>query len=84
MICLSTVITPCCAPVLRDADVLSEGDIQRVIDSIADNEAYLAFNCAPVAQIIQILTDSFDPAKPQDPFSLQLHGRPRKLFSSFR
>jgi hypothetical protein len=55
-----------------------------VIDSIADNEAYLAFNYTPVAQIIQILEDSFDPAEPQDPFSLQLQGKPRKLFSSFR
>jgi hypothetical protein len=55
-----------------------------VIDSIADNEAYLAFNYAPVAQIIQILEDSFDPGNPQDPFSLQLQGRPKKLFGSFR
>jgi hypothetical protein len=55
-----------------------------VIDSIGDNEAYLAFNCTPVAHIIQILLDSFDPARPQEPFSLQLQGRPRKLFSSFR
>jgi hypothetical protein len=68
---------------------LTADDIQRVIDSIADNEAFLSFNMTPVSRIINILTESFDPKNPVDPFSLKLTGggamhNTKKLFSSFR
>lgn len=51
----------CPFPYSYTIDHLSEAEIQRVIDSIGDNEAYLAFNSTPVAHIIDILKDSFDP-----------------------
>lgn len=75
--------------------MLSENDIQRVIDSIADNQAYLAFNMSPVTRIINTLKDSFHPLHPSPEapqFSLQLQGTGRggskkassaALFSSF-
>eukprot|EP01032_Pedospumella_encystans_P012189 gene12189-14120_t len=62
---------------------LTEADIQRVIESIADNEAYLAFNMTPVSHILTILKDSFDPKAPVDPFSLHLTARPKKIMSAF-
>mmetsp|Transcript_4794 Transcript_4794/g.7830 ORF Transcript_4794/g.7830 Transcript_4794/m.7830 type:complete len:532 (+) Transcript_4794:70-1665(+) len=72
------------------SDNLSEEELQRVIDSIADNEAYLTFNRSPVKRIISILKDSFDPKSPPEApqFSLRLQGKPRgsgsnKLFSGF-
>ena len=63
---------------------LTAAEIQRVIDSIADNEAYLEFNVKPVEKIICILKESFNPAKPVDPFSLHLTTRPlaKKVFNS--
>lgn len=53
-------------------------EIKRVIDSIADHAAYYDFNVKPVAKMLDILTSSFDPQKPEDPFSLQLTTRPLK------
>ena len=44
--------------------MLTEADLQRLIDSIADNEAFLDFNMKPVERILSILTDEFDPRKP--------------------
>lgn len=70
--------------VLPLPDKLKESDLQRVIESIADNEAYLAFNSTPVSHIISILKDSFDPKAPVDPFSLHLTAKPRKMFGGFR
>mmetsp|Transcript_948 Transcript_948/g.1256 ORF Transcript_948/g.1256 Transcript_948/m.1256 type:complete len:605 (-) Transcript_948:58-1872(-) len=65
-------------------DVLSEDDLQRLIDSIADNEAFLDFNMKPVERILSILTDEFDPRKPVENFSLQLTTKPKtKMFSNF-
>ena len=55
-----------------------------MIESIADNEAYLAFNMTPVSHILTILKDSFDPKAPVDPFSLHLTARPKKIMSAFR
>lgn len=63
--------------------MLTEADLRRVIDSIADNEAYLAFNKTPVDKILRILKESFDPNQSEGPFSLKLTGQPKKLFSSF-
>ncbi|RYG59075.1 DUF2009 domain-containing protein, partial [archaeon] len=67
------------------SDKLSVEEIRRVIDSIGDNEAYLAFNVRPVERMIDILTSSFDPYSPLDPFSLQLRGGGgiKKAFNSF-
>jgi hypothetical protein len=39
----------------HNLETLTSVDIQRIIDSIADNEAYLAFNVKPVEKIIAIL-----------------------------
>lgn len=66
---------------------ISADDIQRVIDSIADNEAYYEFNVKPVDRMLQILQESFDPNKPVDPFSLNLTSRGggglKKAFNTF-
>ena len=61
---------------------LSVDDIQLVIDSIADNEAFISFNAGPVERMLKILTESFDPSKPDDVFSLELTAKPRKMFGS--
>lgn len=61
---------------------LTADDIQLVIDSIADNEAFMSFNAGPVERMLKILTESFDPSKPDDDFSLELTAKPRKMFSS--
>lgn len=65
---------------------LTEADIQRVLDSISDNEAYLTFNVQPVDRAIQLLTTYFNPRKlpENENHSLELTSRPRqKTFSSF-
>lgn len=65
-------------------DKLTGNDVKRVIDSIADHEAYLDFNVKPVDKIIALLKDCFHPKKPEDPFSLHLSRRPqKKMFSGF-
>ena len=45
---------------------LSELDVKRIIDSIADNEAFLDFNMKPVERILSILVDEFDPKHPHE------------------
>lgn len=60
--------------------MLTIDDIQLVIDSIADNEAFMSFNAGPVERMLKILTESFDPFKPEDGFSLELTAKPRKMF----
>ena len=61
---------------------LSDVDIQRVIDSISDNEAYLTFNVGPVDRAIQILKETFNPNKPDEYYSLELKMKLRKTFMS--
>ena len=51
---------------------LPEADLQRVLDSISDNQAYLAFNVDPVQRALDILTSSFNPKKPQVTLSSNL------------
>lgn len=65
-------------------NTLTEEDIQRIIDSIADNEAFKQFNVGPVLDALRQLTTNFDPRSPQEGFSLDLRGtsRPAKMFSS--
>ncbi len=54
------------------AEKLKKEEVQRILDSIADNEAYNEFNVKPVEQMLHYLKTLFDPAKPQDPYSLDL------------
>lgn len=65
---------------------ISAAELTRVLDSIADHEAYLDFNAAPVCRMLEILKASFDPARPVDPYSLALSSRGggavKKAFSS--
>lgn len=62
----------------------TESDIRRVIDSIADNNAYYSFNVRPVDRMLEILTEFFDAKGPTAPeYSLELSLRPKKYFSSF-
>lgn len=67
------------------SETLSEEDIRRVVDSIADSNAYYSFNVRPVERMISFLTEHFDPNHPDSNpiFTLDLNMRPRKLFSSF-
>ncbi len=68
------------------SESLTVADLHRIIESVSDNEAYLAFNVRPVEKIIRILTDSFNPSKAVDPFSLHLSsrgGNAKKMFNSF-
>jgi hypothetical protein len=66
-------------------ELLSVEDLQRVMDSIADNQAYLSFNMSPVERILQMLEDSFHPKKPEAPFNLDICSRysPKRMFNSF-
>mmetsp|Transcript_29387 Transcript_29387/g.28111 ORF Transcript_29387/g.28111 Transcript_29387/m.28111 type:complete len:602 (+) Transcript_29387:77-1882(+) len=66
------------------SSTLTENDLQRILDSIADNEAYLSFNVLPVDKAIRILKDTFHPRKPDEHYSLELRMKPRKSsFMSF-
>jgi Protein of unknown function (DUF2009) len=62
---------------------LSKQEIQRVLDSISDNEAYLSFNVLPVERALRILRDTFDPRSPDEHYSLELKMKIRKSFMSF-
>lgn len=46
------------------SESLTEDDIQRIIDSIGDNEAFMSYNARPVEKMIKILKDSFNPRVP--------------------
>jgi hypothetical protein len=63
---------------------LTEEDIQRVIDSVGDNEAYRRFNVQPVDDALRLLTTHFNPKASEGQFSLDLRGsgRATKMFSS--
>ena len=64
-----------------DDNFLSESDIQRVIDSIADNEAYLRFNTYPIERMLQLLHENFNPSDNNTPYSLELSARSKKVNS---
>lgn len=67
-----------------DGAALSEDDVRRIVDSIADDQAFVAFNVRPVEKTLELLRTYFDPQKPVDPFSLALTARAKnKVFSSF-
>lgn len=57
---------------------LSEEDIMRVLDSISDNNSYLAFNVRPVERMIGMLKAHFDRSKEDPNFSLELTTKPKK------
>lgn len=58
-----------------ESNSMTKEDIQRVLDSVLDNEAYKMFNVRPVETMLNILEESFDPLKPNDIYSLELNGR---------
>ena len=70
---------------------LSAEDLDRVISSVSDNQAALLTNAGPVAKILTLLLNTFNPNVIEGPFSLELRGAPRKpssfgaysAFSSF-
>lgn len=64
-------------------DTLSEIEIQRILDSISDNEAYLSFNVLPVEKAIKILKETFNPKHPEENYSLELKMKLKKSFISF-
>ena len=63
-------------------DNLSSEDLLRVVESVADFNAYYSFNVTPVAKLLDMLTDSFDPRRPHEQFNLDLSGRSKKAASS--
>jgi len=63
-------------------DSLKDEEIVRVLDSIADNNAYLEFNVKPVERMIQFLKTHFDRAREDEHFSLELTTGSRKKSSS--
>jgi hypothetical protein len=56
-------------------DQLTAAEVIRVLDSISDNNAYLAFNVSPVDRTIRLLRKYFDPNSPPEDaiFSLELN-----------
>jgi hypothetical protein len=54
---------------------LSQSEVVRVLDSISDNNAFLAFNVSPVDRMIRLLRKYFNPNSPPDEalFSLELY-----------
>lgn len=53
---------------------LSEDDVRRAIESLADAVAYVESNVRPVQCMLQYLEDNFDPQHAEKGFSLALHG----------
>ncbi|CAN0423631.1 unnamed protein product [Ectocarpus sp. 12 AP-2014] len=73
------------AGLLKDfvSDSFPKEEVERVLDSIADANNYIAFNVAPVERTISLLQDNFDPDKPEGEWSLKLSASGgRKRFSS--
>ncbi|CAM9487691.1 unnamed protein product [Sphacelaria rigidula] len=65
------------------SDTFSKEDVERVLDSIADANNYIAFNVAPVERMLDLLQSNFHPDKPEEDWSLKLTGTGgRKRFSS--
>ncbi|CBJ48735.1 conserved unknown protein [Ectocarpus siliculosus] len=73
------------AGLLKDyvSDSFPKEEVERVLDSIADANNYIAFNVAPVERTISLLQDNFHPDKPEGEWSLKLSASGgRKRFSS--
>jgi hypothetical protein len=60
---------------------LSEADIQRVLDSIADSNNYLTFNVGPVRRMLGHLRHNFTSESYENGFSLAIGGGGRSRFS---
>jgi hypothetical protein len=56
---------------------LSEADIRRAIESLADAIAYMESNLQPVQRMLKYLEDNFDPEASERDFSLTLRGNSR-------
>jgi hypothetical protein len=52
------------AVVIIAVALLSVSDLQRVLDSVADNQAYLSFNMSPVERVLRLLGESFKSTRP--------------------
>lgn len=61
---------------------LSEDNVRRAIESLADAVAYVESNVRPVQCMLQYLEDNFDPTQAEKPFSLTLNGRSNSGVSS--
>ncbi|CAM9596239.1 unnamed protein product, partial [Ectocarpus fasciculatus] len=73
------------AGLLKDfvSDSFPKEEVERVLDSIADANNYIAFNVAPVERTISLLQENFHPDKPEGEWSLKLSASGgRKRFSS--
>ena len=62
---------------------LSEDDVRRAIESLADAIAYIESNVQPVQQMLQYLEDNFDPNNEDTEFSLTLRGYQRSYTPSY-
>ena len=62
---------------------ITKDEIELVIASIADNNAFLNYNAGCVDRMLKLLDESFDPNKIQENFSLELRGTPRKAAYSY-
>lgn len=60
---------------------LTNDDIQRVLDSVADSNNYLNFNVGPVRRMLSHLRSNFSPESPENGFSLAIGGGGRSRFS---
>jgi hypothetical protein len=56
---------------------LTEDDIRRAIESLADAIAYIESNVRPVQRMLQYLEDNFDPESSEKNYSLALRGGSR-------
>lgn len=65
-----------------ETDKLSKDEIERVINSISDYNAYLTFNVIPVEQLLRLLKEHFDPSSPDEHFSLSLVGSMKSKMKS--
>lgn len=63
---------------------LSEDNVRRAIDSIADAISYVELNVTPVQNMLKYLEDNFDPNHAEEGFSLELRGSSRSsAFSNY-
>jgi len=62
---------------------LTKEEIELVIASIADNNAFMNYNAGCVERMLKLLEESFDPNEIQENFSLELKGTPKKSSYSY-
>ena len=62
-------------------DSITEEDVKRVIESLADAIAYIESNVRPVKRMLKYLEDHFDPEREEKGFSLALRATVRSYAS---